>query len=60
VTISSGTICNCSKFFDQMPMMKPNRLNEMQVSARNASIAHPVQDLEIDEELRRCQDHHVR
>ena len=35
---SSGTICSCSKFLAQMPMMKPKRLKDMQVSSRKAII----------------------
>ena len=38
MTISAGMIASCSKFFAQMPMMKPNRLNATEVSIRKAII----------------------
>ena len=49
--MSSGTSWSCSKFFAQMPMMKPNRLKLMQVSARKPSIASGCAHRQVDEEV---------
>ena len=36
--MSAGMIASCSKFFAQIPMMKPNRLNATEVRIRKATI----------------------
>jgi hypothetical protein len=56
VITSSGTSCNCSKFFAQMPMMKPNRLKRDAGQRQEGHHRDRMQDLEVDEEERRAED----